>query len=216
MPLPCVLGPLTMCYPWGLGQILPLEKPHLNFWQLLRDPVLPALGPLCTGQQSSLCPLLPAVPDPGVREMGNFRSDIRTPFLFQHDLILACLSLVELGGGRWMTMTLQHKMVGRVLQPAMAQEAFPCCSSHTCALWRALAVEPSLTTQVVGLLLEKMNRDVPFKESRAFLLGSTADRVATLLPLAVSKGLRGYLACCPCPHMRPGYPKGTWQLCWGS
>lgn len=61
--------------------------------------------------------------------------------------------------------------------------------SHTCALWRALAVEPSLTTQVLGLLLEKMSRDVPFKESRAFLLGSTADRVATLLPLAATCAL---------------------------
>ncbi|XP_040592281.1 maestro heat-like repeat-containing protein family member 1 isoform X2 [Mesocricetus auratus] len=61
--------------------------------------------------------------------------------------------------------------------------------SHTCALWRALAVEPSLTTQALGLLLEKMSRDVPFKESRAFLLGSTADRVATLLPLAATCAL---------------------------
>ncbi|XP_055482603.1 maestro heat-like repeat-containing protein family member 1 isoform X2 [Psammomys obesus] len=61
--------------------------------------------------------------------------------------------------------------------------------SHTCALWRALAVEPSLATQVLGLLLEKMSRDVPFKESRAFLLGSTADRVATLLPLAATCAL---------------------------
>lgn len=49
-------------------------------------------------------------------------------------------------------------------------------------------MEPSLTAQVLGLLLEKVSRDVPFKESRAFLLGSTPDRVATLLPLAVSKG----------------------------
>ncbi|XP_073925547.1 maestro heat-like repeat-containing protein family member 1 isoform X3 [Castor canadensis] len=61
--------------------------------------------------------------------------------------------------------------------------------SHTCALWRALAVEPSLTTQVLGLLLEKMSRDVPFKESRTFLLGSTPDRVATLLPLAATCAL---------------------------
>ncbi|XP_035315188.1 maestro heat-like repeat-containing protein family member 1 isoform X1 [Cricetulus griseus] len=61
--------------------------------------------------------------------------------------------------------------------------------SHICALWRALAVEPSLTTQVLELLLEKMSRDVPFKESRAFLLGSTADRVATLLPLAATCAL---------------------------
>ncbi|XP_069882138.1 maestro heat-like repeat-containing protein family member 1 isoform X2 [Dipodomys merriami] len=61
--------------------------------------------------------------------------------------------------------------------------------SHTCALWRALAVEPSLTTQVLGLLMEKMRRDVPFKESRTFLLGSTPDRVATLLPLAATCAL---------------------------
>ncbi|XP_010628834.1 maestro heat-like repeat-containing protein family member 1 isoform X2 [Fukomys damarensis] len=61
--------------------------------------------------------------------------------------------------------------------------------SHTCALWRALAVEPSLTAQVLGLLLEKVSGDVPFKESRAFLLGSTPDRVATLLPLAATCAL---------------------------
>lgn len=191
-----------MCCLWGLEWMLTLEKPDLCFWQLLRDPLLPASGPLCTGQQSSLCP--------GVRGRHKFRSDIRTSFLSQQDLILACLSLVESG-------RLQHKaMVGRVLQPAVTQDAFPFCSSHTCALWRALAVEPSLTTQVLGLLLEKMSRDVPFKESRAFLLGSTADRVATLLPLAVSRDFRAYLTCHPCPHMRPGHPKGTWQLCWGS
>ncbi|KAM6171630.1 maestro heat-like repeat-containing protein family member 1 isoform 2-T2 [Erethizon dorsatum] len=61
--------------------------------------------------------------------------------------------------------------------------------SHTCALWRALAMEPRLTAQVLGLLLEKVSRDVPFKESRAFLLGSTPDRVATLLPLAATCAL---------------------------
>ncbi|XP_031203259.1 maestro heat-like repeat-containing protein family member 1 isoform X3 [Mastomys coucha] len=61
--------------------------------------------------------------------------------------------------------------------------------SHTRALWRALVVEPSLTAQVLELLLEKMSKDVPFKESRAFLLGSTADRVATLLPLAATCAL---------------------------
>lgn len=60
------------------------------------------------------------------------------------------------------------------------------CASHTGTLWRALAVEPGLTAQVLGLLLEKLSRDVPFKEGRAFLLSTTPDRVATLLPLAVS------------------------------
>lgn len=60
--------------------------------------------------------------------------------------------------------------------------------SHTCILWRALAVEPSLTAQVLELLLQKMSKDVPFKESRAFLLSSCPGRVATLLPLAVSGG----------------------------
>lgn len=49
-------------------------------------------------------------------------------------------------------------------------------------------MEPSVSTQVLGLLLEKMSRDVPFKESRAFLLSSSPDRVATQLPLAVSAG----------------------------
>lgn len=61
--------------------------------------------------------------------------------------------------------------------------------SHICTLWRALAVEPSLTARVLALLLEKMNRDVPFKESRTFLLSSSPDRVATLLPLAATCAL---------------------------
>ncbi|XP_015987275.1 maestro heat-like repeat-containing protein family member 1 isoform X9 [Rousettus aegyptiacus] len=61
--------------------------------------------------------------------------------------------------------------------------------SHTCILWRALAVEPSLTAQVLELLLQKMSRDVPFKESRAFLLSSCPGRVATLLPLAATCAL---------------------------
>lgn len=190
MPLPCVLGPLTTYCPWGLGWLLPLEKPNLCFQQLLRDPPLPASGLLTT-----LCCQL--FPDPGVRSLPA-RSDS---------------SMSEPCG----IVGTEHKaVVGRVLQPAVTQDAFLSCSSHTCALWRALAVEPSLTTQVLELLLEKMSRDVPFKESRAFLLGSTADRVATLLPLAVSRDFRGYLTCYPCPHMRLGYPKGTWQLCWGS
>ncbi|EFB17016.1 hypothetical protein PANDA_011080, partial [Ailuropoda melanoleuca] len=61
--------------------------------------------------------------------------------------------------------------------------------SHTCTLWRALAVEPGLTAQVLGLLLEKMSRDVPFKETRAFLLSSSPGRVATVLPLAATCAL---------------------------
>ncbi|XP_037383816.1 maestro heat-like repeat-containing protein family member 1 isoform X2 [Talpa occidentalis] len=62
--------------------------------------------------------------------------------------------------------------------------------SHSCTLWRALAMEPSLTAQVLGLLLDKMGCDVPFKESRTFLLSSSPERVATLLPLAATCALR--------------------------
>ncbi|XP_029779511.1 maestro heat-like repeat-containing protein family member 1 isoform X3 [Suricata suricatta] len=61
--------------------------------------------------------------------------------------------------------------------------------SHTCSLWRALAPEPSLTLQVLGLLLEKVSRDVPFKETRAFLLSSSPGREATPLPLAATCAL---------------------------
>ncbi|XP_044930042.1 maestro heat-like repeat-containing protein family member 1 isoform X3 [Mustela putorius furo] len=61
--------------------------------------------------------------------------------------------------------------------------------SHTCTLWRALAVEPGLTTQVLGLLLDKMSKDVPFKETRTFLLSSSPGREATLLPLAATCAL---------------------------
>lgn len=75
-------------------------------------------------------------------------------------------------------------------------------SSHTCTLWRALAVEPGLATQVLGLLLEKMSGDVPFKESRAFLLSSAPDRVATLPPLAVSELWGGMPGPSPIPPPR--------------
>ncbi|XP_064010558.1 maestro heat-like repeat-containing protein family member 1 isoform X2 [Pogoniulus pusillus] len=61
--------------------------------------------------------------------------------------------------------------------------------SHTCTMWRALATEPTLTTQMLEQLLEKIGRDVPYKESRSFLLGSGTERIATPLPLAVTSAL---------------------------
>ncbi|XP_006830837.1 PREDICTED: maestro heat-like repeat-containing protein family member 1 isoform X2 [Chrysochloris asiatica] len=70
--------------------------------------------------------------------------------------------------------------------------------SHTCALWRALAVEPSLGAPVLELLLEKMGRDVPFKESRTFLLSSAPERVATPLPLAATCALYEVLSAPTC------------------
>ncbi|XP_027621754.1 maestro heat-like repeat-containing protein family member 1 isoform X2 [Tupaia chinensis] len=79
---------------------------------------------------------------------------------------------------------------------------------HTCTLWQALAVEPGLTAQVLELLLEKMNRDVPFKESRSFLLGSTPDRVATLLPLAATCALFEVVSTpASAPAVRELYPR---------
>lgn len=53
-------------------------------------------------------------------------------------------------------------------------------------MWRALASEPTLTTQVLELLLDKVNRDVPYKENKSFLRGSRSERVATFYPLSVS------------------------------
>ncbi|XP_072458786.1 maestro heat-like repeat-containing protein family member 1 isoform X3 [Notamacropus eugenii] len=61
--------------------------------------------------------------------------------------------------------------------------------SHTCSLWRALATEPALTSQVLELLLDKMNKDVPFTENKSFLLSSSYDRVATVIPLAATCAL---------------------------
>lgn len=62
-------------------------------------------------------------------------------------------------------------------------------------MWRSLATEPALTSQILEQLLEKVNRDVPYKESKGFLLGSGLERIATPLPLAVSIPLR----CPPIP-----------------
>ncbi|XP_065253939.1 maestro heat-like repeat-containing protein family member 1 [Emys orbicularis] len=61
--------------------------------------------------------------------------------------------------------------------------------SHTCAMWKALATEPTLTSQILELLLDKVNRDVPYKENKSFLLGSTSERIATPLPLAATCAL---------------------------
>uniref|UniRef100_A0A8C4UKY9 Maestro heat like repeat family member 1 n=1 Tax=Falco tinnunculus TaxID=100819 RepID=A0A8C4UKY9_FALTI len=61
--------------------------------------------------------------------------------------------------------------------------------SHTCTMWRSLATEPTLTSQILEQLLEKVNRDVPYKESKCFLLGSGSERIATPLPLAATCAL---------------------------
>ncbi|XP_068789708.1 maestro heat-like repeat-containing protein family member 1 isoform X4 [Struthio camelus] len=61
--------------------------------------------------------------------------------------------------------------------------------SHTCTMWRSLATEPNLTSQILEQLLEKVNKDVPYKESKCFLLGSSSERVATPLPLAATCAL---------------------------
>ncbi|XP_074434148.1 maestro heat-like repeat-containing protein family member 1 isoform X4 [Larus michahellis] len=62
--------------------------------------------------------------------------------------------------------------------------------SHTCAMWRSLATEPTLASRILEQLLEKVNSDVPYKESKSFpLLGSAAERVATPLPLAATCAL---------------------------
>uniref|UniRef100_A0A8C3SH24 Maestro heat like repeat family member 1 n=1 Tax=Chelydra serpentina TaxID=8475 RepID=A0A8C3SH24_CHESE len=61
--------------------------------------------------------------------------------------------------------------------------------SHTCAMWKALATEPTLTSQILELLLDKVNRDVPYKENKSFLSGSTCERIATPLPFAATCAL---------------------------
>ncbi|XP_060099020.1 maestro heat-like repeat-containing protein family member 1 [Heteronotia binoei] len=66
--------------------------------------------------------------------------------------------------------------------------------SCTGTLWRALAPDPTLASQVIELLLEKINRDVPYKENKSFLRGSNAERVATLLPLSATCALHELLS----------------------
>lgn len=53
--------------------------------------------------------------------------------------------------------------------------------SYIFMLWWVLVVEFCLVVQVLGLLLEKMSRDVLFKESWVFLLGCILDCVVMLL-----------------------------------
>ncbi|KAM3839577.1 maestro heat-like repeat-containing protein family member 1 isoform 4-T5 [Vipera latastei] len=61
--------------------------------------------------------------------------------------------------------------------------------SCSCTMWRALALEPALTAQVLELLLDKVNRDVPYKENKSFLRGSRSERVATFCPLSATCAL---------------------------
>nr|XP_038030606.1 maestro heat-like repeat-containing protein family member 1 isoform X6 [Anas platyrhynchos] len=79
----------------------------------------------------------------------------------------------------------QHKSV---VVSSLLGSALP-FDSHTCAMWRSLAAEPTLTSQILEQLLEKVNRDVPYKESKCFLLGSGSERIATPLPLAATCAL---------------------------
>ncbi|XP_065686253.1 maestro heat-like repeat-containing protein family member 1 isoform X3 [Patagioenas fasciata] len=79
----------------------------------------------------------------------------------------------------------QHKSL---VVSSLLSSALP-FDSHTCAMWRSLAAEPTLTSQILEQLLEKVNRDVPYKESKGFLLGSGSERIATPLPLAATCAL---------------------------
>uniref|UniRef100_A0A8B9FMW5 Maestro heat like repeat family member 1 n=1 Tax=Amazona collaria TaxID=241587 RepID=A0A8B9FMW5_9PSIT len=79
----------------------------------------------------------------------------------------------------------QHKSV---VVSSLLGSALP-FDSHTCTMWRSLATEPALTSQILEQLLEKVNRDVPYKESKCFLLGSGSERIATPLPLAATCAL---------------------------
>ncbi|XP_069477987.1 maestro heat-like repeat-containing protein family member 1 isoform X2 [Ambystoma mexicanum] len=66
--------------------------------------------------------------------------------------------------------------------------------SDTCVLWKALATETVLTTRVLDLLLEKLNGDVPYKESKTSLLSSSSGRIATVQPLAATCALHEILS----------------------
>ncbi|KAM6349421.1 maestro heat-like repeat-containing protein family member 1 isoform 2-T2 [Podargus strigoides] len=79
----------------------------------------------------------------------------------------------------------QHKSV---VVSSLLGSALP-FDSHTCAMWRSLATEPTLTAQILEQLLEKVNRDIPYKESKCFLLASGSERIATPLPLAATCAL---------------------------
>ncbi|XP_056341016.1 maestro heat-like repeat-containing protein family member 1 [Oenanthe melanoleuca] len=82
-------------------------------------------------------------------------------------------------------LALQHS---KVVVSTLLGSSLP-FDSHTCAMWRALGTEPSLTSQILEQLLEKLSREIPFKESKSFLLGSGCERVATPLPLAATCAL---------------------------
>ncbi|XP_030076633.1 maestro heat-like repeat-containing protein family member 1 isoform X2 [Microcaecilia unicolor] len=78
---------------------------------------------------------------------------------------------------------------------ASQHSAIVVCSLLSCALpfdssssllWRALASDQLLTTQVLELLLEQVTADVPFKESKGSILSSTTSRIATRQPFAAT------------------------------
>ncbi|XP_066480065.1 maestro heat-like repeat-containing protein family member 1 isoform X2 [Tiliqua scincoides] len=83
------------------------------------------------------------------------------------------------------TLASQHKAA---VMSSLLNNPLP-LDSATCTMWRALAPEPTLASQVLELLLEKVNRDVPYTENKAFLRGSSLERVATFLPLGATCAL---------------------------
>lgn len=111
---------------------------------------------------------------------------------------------VLLGVGRGLTLATAQTGEGELTTAAGAEAVFPSLlsSSHTCTMWRSLATEPTLTSQILEQLLEKVNRDVPYKESKCFLLGSGSERIATPLPLAVSVAR---------PVLPRSHPHGGWH-----
>nr|XP_033790369.1 maestro heat-like repeat-containing protein family member 1 isoform X2 [Geotrypetes seraphini] len=66
--------------------------------------------------------------------------------------------------------------------------------SSSALLWRALASDQLLTTQILELLLEQVTADVPYKESKGSILSSTTSRVATRQPFAATCALSEILS----------------------
>ncbi|XP_014118386.1 PREDICTED: maestro heat-like repeat-containing protein family member 1, partial [Pseudopodoces humilis] len=90
-------------------------------------------------------------------------------------------------------LALQHS---REIVSALLGSSLPFDSS-TCSMWRALGTEPALNSQILELLLEKLDAEIPYKEKK-FPLGSGAERVATAPGLAVTRGLDELLAVPEC------------------
>ncbi|XP_043923633.1 maestro heat-like repeat-containing protein family member 1 isoform X2 [Protopterus annectens] len=61
--------------------------------------------------------------------------------------------------------------------------------SYTCSMWKALAVNTTIATKSMELLLDRLSKHLPYEEKKESILRNSPKRYATVQPLAVTCAL---------------------------